>query len=99
MIRIYFDLHKAFGRKNDCKKFTASKLTKNIVFDIGATKAQGDVTYTLNSKAKRAHLRVTSQGSLIIPKNCKKGVYFINIKASGNANYKAGHRVVKIVVK
>ena len=34
---------------------------------------RGKVTYTRDSKAKNAKIKVTSKGKVTIPKNCKNG--------------------------
>ncbi len=81
------------------KKYAAKSLTKPISFTIKATQGQGRLSCALGSKAKKAHIRIASQGKVIIPKHCKKGVYRIAVKAKGNANYKAALRVITIYVK
>lgn len=81
------------------KTFKKSSLTKAKSFNIGVTKAQGKVTYTLDKKAKKAKIKVSSKGKVTIPKTCKKGTYKITVTAAGNENYQAGKKTVTIVVK
>ena len=78
------------------KSLKASKLKKKAVsFSIGASKAQGKVTYKSNSKK----VKVTSKGKVTVKKGTKKGTYKITVKAAGNANYAAGSKTVTIKVK
>ena len=80
------------------KTYKNAKLKKAATFTIGATKAQGKVTYTLNAAAKKVKIKVTTKGKVTVPKKCKKGTYKITVKAVGNKNYKAGVKTVKIVI-
>ena len=80
------------------KTYTQKKLTKVASFTIGASKAQGAVTYTLDSKAKKAGIKEISKGNVTIPKKCAKGTYKITVKAAGNGNYKSGTKTVSIKV-
>ena len=67
-------------------------------FNIGVTNAKGKVTYTRNSAAKNAGIKVTSAGKVTVPKNCKKGTFKIAVKAAGNKNFKAVTKYVTIKV-
>jgi hypothetical protein len=79
-----------------CKR---KKLKKPKTFNIGVTKAQGKVTYALSGNGKKAKIRVTTKGKVIVPKKCKKGKYTITVRAAGNSRYKAGDKKVVITVK
>lgn len=81
------------------KTYKKAKLTKKKTFNIGATKAQGKVTYTLNSAAIKAKITVSSAGKVTIPAKCKKGTYKITVKADGNSKYNSGSKTVTIVIK
>ena len=85
--------------KVSSKTYKRTALKKAKSFSIGTTKAQGKVTYTLASKAKKAKIKVSSKGKVTIPKNCKKGTYKITVKAAGNENYKAKTATVTIKIK
>lgn len=85
--------------KKASASYRQTALTAAKSFSIGATKAQGKVTYTLNAAARGAKIKVTSSGKVTIPKKCKKGTFKISVKAAGNKNYKAGSKVVTIVVR
>ena len=85
--------------KVSSKTYKRSNLTKKKSFNIGASKAEGNVTYTLNAKAKKAKITVSKEGKVTIPKKCKKGTYKITVKASGDNNYKAAAKNVTIKVK
>ena len=65
-----------------------------------AKKGQGKVTYK-NVSAKK--FKINSKGKLTIAKGTKKGTYTVKIqvKAAGNANYKAATKTVtfKVTVK
>ena len=92
---------------NPMKLKTASKTlkyktlkSKKQSFTIAfKTKAQGTVTYTLNSKAKKAKIKVSAKGKVTVPKGCKKGTYKITVKAAGNSKYKALSKTFTIKVK
>ena len=71
---------------------------KTRTFTIGVGEAQGKITYTLNTTAKKAKISVSAAGKVTVPKKCKKGTYRITVKAAGNRNYKAGSKVVTIKV-
>ncbi|MBR3241499.1 MAG: right-handed parallel beta-helix repeat-containing protein [Parasporobacterium sp.] len=79
--------------------FKYSDLKKAKSFNIDVTNAQGKVTFTLNTAAKKAGIKVTSKGKVTIPKNCKKGTYKITVKAAGNNKYKEASKTVSITVK
>ena len=82
------------------KTYKASSLkNKKAVFDIGASKGKGKVTYTLNSKAKSAKIKVSGKGRVTVPKGCKAGTYKITVKAAGTKNYNKGKKTVTITVK
>ena len=81
------------------KTYRRSRLTKARSFSIGASKAQGKVTYTLDKKAKKAKIKVSSKGKVTVPRKCKKGSYRITVKAAGNKKYKAAKKTVKIIVR
>lgn len=60
--------------KNNEKSFSIKKnLNKNQTFSIGVNKAQGNVLFTLDKKAKKAKIKVSEKGSVTIPKKCKIG--------------------------
>ena len=81
------------------KTYKSAKLKKAAAFSIGASKAQGKVTYTPDKKSKAAKIKVTAKGKVTVPKKCRKGTYTIMVKAKGNSNYKAGSKKVIIKVK
>ena len=85
--------------KVSSKSYYSSKLKKAAAFTIGATKGQGKVTYTPNTAAKKAKIKVAAAGKVTVPKKCRKGTYKITVKAAGNKNYKAGTKTVTIKVK
>ena len=68
---------------------------KAQTFTIKPSSAQGKVTYTSSSKK----VTVTSKGKVTVKKGTAKGTYKITVKAAGNSKYKAGSKVVKVVVK
>ena len=82
---------KTYDRKKDLKK--------KVSFQIGAKKAQGTVTYTLDKKAKKANITVSKKGKVTIPKKCKKGTYTIIINAKGNKNYLSVKKKTTIKIK
>ena len=81
------------------KTFKRSKLKKGAAFRIKVKKAKGKVTFQPDKKARKAKIRVTKKGKVTIPKNCRKGLYKITVKAGGGTAYKAGTKVVTIRVK
>ena len=81
------------------KTYKRAKLAKAATFNIGASKAKGKVTYALSSAAKKAKVKVSSKGKVTVPRKCKKGTYKITVKAAGNASYKAGKKIVTVMVK
>jgi len=68
-------------------------------FNIGVRNAKGKVTYTLNAAAKKAGIKVNSNGKVTVPKKCKKGTYQITVKAAGNSSYKSAKKKVVVYVK
>ena len=81
------------------KIFDHAKIKKAKTFNIGVSKAQGKVTYTLNVAAKSAKITVSKTGKVIIPKKCKAGIYKITVKAAGNSTYVEGIKTVTVKVK
>ena len=85
--------------KVSSKSYKQKILTKASSFSIGASKGQGKISYSLNSTAKKAKLKVSAKGKVTVPKKCKRGTYMITVKAKGNGNYKVISKTVKVVVK
>ena len=79
--------------------FRKSALTKTIYCDITVENAKGKVTCKAYSKARKAGIRVTNEGLVTVPKNCRKGTYKIRVLAGGTKNYKAKSYCVTVTVK
>jgi uncharacterized protein YjdB len=77
----------------------SSSLTTAKSFKISVSNAVGKVTFTPDSAAVKAKIKVTSAGKVTLPKNCAVGTYVITVKAAGDSNYNAGVRKVTINVK
>lgn len=74
-------------------------LRKSRSFVIGASKGRGAVDYSLSASAQKAKIKVSSNGKVKIPKNCKRGKYIITVTAEGDEEYDPIAKTVKIVVK
>lgn len=83
--------YKTYKRKKELKKARS--------FNIGVTNGEGDIDYILSPAAKMAKIKVSYNGKVRIPKNCKRGNYIIYVKAYGNDEYEAATKTVKIKVK
>jgi hypothetical protein len=79
--------------------FRKSALTKTIYCDITVENAKGKVTCKAYSKARKAGIRVTNEGLVTVPKNCRKGTYKIRVLAGGTKNYKAKSYCLTVTVK
>ena len=85
--------------KVTAKKTVTANSKKNTTFKgvVTIKKAQGKVTYSTNNK------KVTvKSGTLVVKKGLKKGstvTVKITVNAKGNANYKAGKKVVSVKIK
>jgi len=79
--------------------YKQSSLTSAKTFTIGTKNAIGTVTYTCDSKAKNAGIKVTSAGKVTIPKKCAKGTYTIAVKAAGDSTHSAKTVKVTITIK
>jgi hypothetical protein len=53
----------------------------------------------VDSKARKAGIRVTNEGLVTVPKHCRKGTYKIRVLAGGTKNYKAKSYCVTVTVK
>lgn len=72
---------------------------KSAIIRIGA-KAKGGIAYKV-TRGKAKYIRVTSKGTVLLKKGCRKGTYkvTINAKATKSGKYKAAKRVITIKVK
>jgi hypothetical protein len=101
-VKVPFTITKAANTvtvKKTSYSYKQSKLTAAKTFTISVSKAIGNVTFTRDSNAKKAGIKVSSTGKVTVPKNCKKGTYVITVKASGDSNYKSKKIKVTITVK
>ena len=84
--------------KISSKTFSSGDLNAAKTLNLGVSKAKGGVSYVLNSKAKPAGIKVSSNGIVTVPSNCAAGTYKITVKAAGNKKYKSSKITVAINV-
>lgn len=63
------------------------------------TSPVGKVGFFKGKKAKKAGIRVSKRGKILVPKNIKKGKYGIGVRASGDINHNPTARLFVIRVK
>lgn len=77
---------------------TKVKVKKGKKATVKVKKAKGTVTVS-TSKKKVAKATYSKKTGKVTIKGVKKGTAKITVKAAGNANYKAGKKVIKVTVK
>ena len=73
-------------------------LTRKTKYFINGS-GDGKITYTLNKKAKKAKIKISKSGKLVIPKRCKRGTYKLTVKAAGDINHYSMKKVIKIYIR
>ena len=92
---VNFKINKA-ANKITAKNKTV-KAGKSV--NLGAKAKDGKLTYKVNTKAKKAGIKVNAKGKVTTKKKTKKGSYKITIKVKATKNYKAASKTVTLKVK
>ena len=77
------------------KRITLKKAT---TFQIDAANAQGKLSFTASTDAKNAGIKVSSKGTVTIPKACKAGTYKVTVKAAGTEKVAPATKAVEIKI-
>ena len=84
----------------DQKSYKASAVKKaNKKLALKTKAVSKKFTYTVKGKNAKKYIKVSKNGKVTIKKGIKKGIYKVVITAKATKNYKAGKKVVRIIIK